>query len=349
MKLNKQSIYSLTLKQLQDEFVKLGLKKFNAQQIFQWIYQKDIKTFSEISNIAKQSIDVIDKHFEINSIKEIRKLTDPLDETIKFLFQLDDRQYIETVLMKFNYGYSVCVSTQVGCNMGCKFCASGLKKKVRNLSTDEIVLQYLEVNRYLLKKSNKRINNIVVMGIGEPFDNYLNLSNALNIFKEHFGIGVGARHITVSTCGLINLFDNFAKDFSQMNLAISLHAPNNKIRNELMPINKRYNIEELIKAIKQYTKHSNRRLSFEYILIDKINDQDIHAQELCNLLKGLMCYVNIILYNQVNEYDYKPSKRIKEFCAILNKNGIKHTKRLERGATINAACGQLRINYENNA
>lgn len=348
MKSNKISIYSFTLKQLQEKFIALGLKKFNAQQVFQWMYQKFSQSFYEISNIAKETIKIIDNNFAINSLVETKKLIDAVDFTTKFLFELSDQHYIETVLMKFKYGYSICVSTQVGCNMGCKFCASGLKKKIRNLSTDEIVLQYLQVNKYLMQTTKNRINNIVVMGIGEPFDNYENLSNALNIFKDHFGIAVGSRHITVSTCGLINRLNDFAKDFNQMNLAISLHAPNDNIRNEIMPINKKYNIKQLMDAIKQYMKYSNRKLSFEYILIDKINDQDAHAKQLCMLLKDLTCYVNIILYNPVNEYAYKQSHRIKEFCNILNKYNIKHTKRLERGLSINAACGQLRINYENN-
>jgi 23S rRNA (adenine2503-C2)-methyltransferase len=300
-----------------------------------------------MSNIAKPTIEILENHFQFNDLIETKKYIDSQDGTIKFLFRLDDNQCIETVLMKFNYGYSICISTQVGCNMGCKFCASGLKHKVRNLTTDEIVLQFLKVNEYLSKQNNDRISNIVIMGIGEPFDNYSNLAKALHIFKEHFGIAIGARHITVSTCGLINCFKDFAIDFNQMNLAISLHAPNDEIRSQLMPINKKFHLKLLMDSINEYTKHSNRRISFEYILLENINDQDIHAHQLCKLLKGLLCYVNIILYNQVNEYSYKPSSRIKQFCAILNKNNIKHTKRLERGRQINAACGQLRINYEN--
>jgi 23S rRNA (adenine2503-C2)-methyltransferase len=301
-----------------------------------------------MSNIAKSSIDIIENNFVINDIYEIKKISDKNDETTKFLFELADKQKIETVLMKFSYGYSICISTQVGCNMGCKFCASGLKHKVRNLTTDEIVLQYIKVNQYLNKKSNKNISNIVIMGIGEPFDNYDNLTNALNIFKDHFGIGVGARHISVSTCGLVNKFEDFAKNFPQMNLAISLHAPNDEIRNKLMPINQKYNLKCLIENVKKYIKMTNRRLSFEYILLDGINDQEKHAIELGKLLKGILCYVNIILYNKVNEYNFKSSHRVKEFGAVLNKYGVKHTKRLERGINIDAACGQLRINYENN-
>jgi 23S rRNA (adenine2503-C2)-methyltransferase len=282
----------------------------------------------------------------MNKLIVIKKITDSSQETIKFLFELDDRQCIESVLMKFKYGYSICISTQVGCNMGCKFCASGLYKKVRNLTVDEIVLQYTTINNYLKKTHNTNISNIVIMGIGEPLDNYENLSNAINIFKDRLGIGVGSRHITVSTCGLAECLISFVKDFNQINLAISLHAPNDEIRNKLMPINKRYNLHSLFNAIKEYTKLSNRKLSFEYILLDKINDQDHHAEQLAKLLGGIMCYVNIISYNSVNEHNFKPSQRTKEFCAILNKHQIKHTKRLERGIEINAACGQLRINYE---
>jgi 23S rRNA (adenine2503-C2)-methyltransferase len=295
-----------------------------------------------MTNIAKTSLTILEEAFDFNHLECVKKLTDKNEETIKFLFKLHDDQYIETVLMKFDYGYSVCISSQIGCNMGCKFCASGLLKKIRDLSVDELILQLVEVQSYLFKKENIKINNIVIMGIGEPFDNYVNIKNALNIFNNHHGLAIGSRHITVSTCGLVSKILEFAKDFPQVNLAISLHAPNDELRNKLMPINKAYDLKILIKTIKQYLTITNRRISFEYILLKDINDSNQHAEQLGKLLNGLLCYVNIIVYNQVNENEFKPSNRYLEFMNILKKYNIVVTKRLERGIKINAACGQLR-------
>jgi 23S rRNA (adenine2503-C2)-methyltransferase len=336
------SIYTLTLEELSQHIVNLGLKKHNATQIYQWIYQKQVSDFKLMSNIAKTSYPILEKHFYFNKLELVKTLSDDKDETIKFLFKLTDGQFIETVLMKFDYGYSVCISSQVGCNMGCKFCASGLLKKIRDLTTDELVLQFVEVQNYLNKKSNIRINNMVIMGIGEPFDNYDNLKHALDIFNNHYGIALGNRHITVSTCGLAPKILQFAKDFPQVNLAISLHAPTDELRNQLMPINKAYNIEILMNTIKKYLQETKRRISFEYILLKDINDRDEHAEQLGKLLKGLLCYVNIIVYNNVNEKKYLPSNRYIPFMKILKKYYVIATKRLERGIKINAACGQLR-------
>jgi 23S rRNA (adenine2503-C2)-methyltransferase len=296
-----------------------------------------------MSNIAKSSISLLEDAFKINNLKTIKTLIDKSDETTKFLFELDDEEIIESVLMKFDYGYSVCVSTQVGCNMGCKFCASGLLKKVRNLSVDEIILQIVKIQNYLYQKNQHHISNIVIMGIGEPFDNYENLSNALMIMNNHYGLAIGNRHITVSTCGIIPKILQFAKDFPQVNLAISLHATNNELRSKLMPINNAYPLDKLISVLKQYLKITNRRISFEYILLKDINDHDIHIKQLGELLKGMLCYVNLIIYNQVNEHNFKPSNRYQEFINGLKHYGIIATKRLERGSEIAAACGQLRV------
>jgi 23S rRNA (adenine2503-C2)-methyltransferase len=295
-----------------------------------------------MSNIAKSSYAVLNEHYYFNCLECIKQETDEKQETIKFLFKLPDDQCIETVLMKFDYGYSVCISSQVGCNMGCKFCASGLLKKKRNLTPDEFVLQLLEAQKYLWQKHHASVTNIVIMGIGEPFDNYDNLKQVLNIFNNHYGIAIGSRHITVSTCGLINHILQFAQDFPQVNLAISLHAPTDELRDKLMPINKTYNLKKLITTIKQYINLTNRRISFEYILLKNINDSDLQAEQLGQLLEGLLCYVNIIVYNQVHEKRLKPSDRYLPFMKILRKFGITVTKRLERGIKINAACGQLR-------
>ncbi|MDR1234966.1 MAG: 23S rRNA (adenine(2503)-C(2))-methyltransferase RlmN [Mycoplasmataceae bacterium] len=342
---NKISIYSLSLIDLEKQLIKLNLKKHNAAQIFQWIYQKQTYAFNKMTNIAKTSYQILDNNFQFNHLKLVQKNADEKEETIKFLFELHDKELIETVLMKFDYGYSICISSQIGCNMGCKFCASGLLKKIRNLSTDELVLQLVEVQKYLQDKNNVRISNIVVMGIGEPFDNYDNLKQAINIFNNHYGIAIGSRHITVSTCGLAPKILEFAKDFAQVNLAISLHAPNNYLRNQLMPINKKYDLKILMNSIKTYLSITNRRISFEYILLEGINDFNELAEELGKLLKGMLCYVNIIVYNNVNETKYRPSNKYLSFINILKKYGIIATKRLERGIKINAACGQLRANH----
>ena len=243
--------------------------------------------------------------------------------------------------MKFNYGYSVCVTTQVGCNMGCKFCASGLLKKKRNLETYEIVAQVLTIQKHL-DEINERVSNIVVMGIGEPLDNYNNVSKFLKIINEDKGLQIGARKVTVSTCGLINKFDDFVRDHPQTGLAISLHASNNDLRNQLMPINKAFDIYKLIDACKKYVQKTNRRITFEYLMLNNVNDTKKHAFELVKLLKDILCYVNLIPYNSVDEHEFKRSKNVREFFEILNSHGIVTTIRQEKGANIDAACGQLR-------
>jgi 23S rRNA (adenine2503-C2)-methyltransferase len=230
--------------------------------------------------------------------------------------------------------------------MGCKFCASGLLKKVRDLSATEMVMQYVMVSKYLFTKYQQKISNLVIMGIGEPFDNFNNLVKAISIFNQPFGINLGMRHMTVSTCGLAKRILDFAKIYPQVNLAISLHAPNDSLRSKLMPINKAFGLKELINTVKKYIKLTNRRISFEYILLNQINDQDVHAQELAKLLSGLLCYVNLIIYNKVRECQFVPSNRINMFSTKLTQLKIANTKRLERGASILAACGQLRAHHE---
>jgi 23S rRNA (adenine2503-C2)-methyltransferase len=302
--------------------------------------------FNKMTNIAKSSIPILEQHFRINTLKQISLLIDENDSTTKFLFELEDHQFVETVLMKFDYGYSICISSQVGCNMGCKFCASGLLKKKRDLTPDEMILQYLIVNQYLQKKNSKSISNMVIMGIGEPFDNYDNLKSALFIFNDHYGIGLGSRHITVSTCGVVPKIEQFGKDFPQINLAISLHAPNDELRNKLMPINKAYPISKLMQSIRNYLGTTNRRISFEYILLKDINDHDEHIHQLGKLLQGMLCYVNLIVYNAVDENGYQRSTKAKAFIDGLAKYHVMATKRLECGLKINAACGQLRSQQE---
>ena len=265
-------------------------------------------------------------------------------DVCKYLFELSDGEHIEAVLMKHDYGNSICVSSQVGCNMGCKFCESGRRKKVRNLETYEMVLQILMIEKLL----GERISHVVVMGIGEPFDNYDNLIKFFKIINHPKGLAIGARHITVSTCGIIPKILEFSDFPLQINLAISLHAPNNEIRDKIMPINKAYPIIELIPALKTYLNKTNRRITFEYIMLDGINDSEECALELANLVKDINCYINLIPYNETNNIEFKRTKtvQIMRFYDILKKNSVNVTIRREFGGKIDAACGQLRSKKE---
>ena len=336
------NIYDYRLSELKEYFKENNEKEFKAIQIYEWLYKKRIQSFDEMSNIKKETIELLKKNYKIERLEILTKQTST--DVCKYLFKLNDNNKIEAVLMKHDYGNSLCVSTQVGCNMGCAFCESGRLKKVRNLEAHEMVSQILQVEEDL----NIRISHIVLMGIGEPFDNYDNVIKFIDIINEPKGIDIGARHITVSTSGLVPKINEFANNPKQVNLAISLHAPNNKIRNEIMSINKAYPIEELIKAVKTYLNKTNRRVTFEYIMLDKINDTEECAKELVNLLKGINCYVNLIPYNETSHIKFKASKKeqIMKFYDILKKNNINVTVRKEFGRKVSAACGQLRSNYE---
>ena len=336
-----QSIYNYTLDMLKDYMISLGEKPFRSTQIIEWLYRKRIKSFDEMTNIKKSFIETLKNDFNLDRLDLVTK-QESSDGTIKFLFRLKDGNLIETVLMNNDYGYSACVTTEVGCNMGCCFCASGLKKKLRNLDTAEIVLQVLTAEEL----SGIKITHVVVMGIGEPYDNYDNVINFIKILNEPLGLEIGSRHITVSTCGLVPKIYEYSKFPLQVNLAISLHAPNNEIRNVIMPINKTYPIEVLIKAIKDYIDVTNRRVTIEYILLSGINDTASCANQLCDLLHGLNVYVNLIPYNEVKEKPYKRSTKedMVRFFDILKKRRINVQLRREQGSDIDAACGQLRSN-----
>jgi len=346
--LKQTSFYNYNLEQLSNVLTENGMKPFTAKQLFNWVYKKDVKDFKQMSNIAKSNQDLLANLFVFDHLQIVNVLHDENHETVKFLFKLHDKHFIETVVMKFDYGYSVCVSTQVGCNMGCAFCASGTHKKIRDLSCSEIVLQFIEANNWLKENLNAKLSNIVVMGIGEPLDNFGNVISALKLITNQHGLEIGSRHITISTCGLCPRIIDFVKELPQINLAISLHAPNDEIRNKLMPINKAYPLKKLIATCKEYLTYCNRRLTFEYILLDGINDSEECALQLVDLLKGMLCYVNLIPYNETYLSNFKRSKNIKEFFNILNKNKLQATIRLERGGKIAAACGQLRIQHEEN-
>ena len=340
-----KSIYGYTEDMLKEYLINKGEKPFRASQLIEWIYRHKITSFDEMTNVKKTFIEELNKDFILDNL-ELVVNQKSRDGTQKFLFRLSDGNLIETVLMCHDYGYSVCVTTEVGCNMGCQFCASGMKKKLRNLEASEIVLQVLTVS----KLADVRVSHVVVMGIGEPFDNYDNVIKFLKIINHPLGLEIGARHITVSTCGLVPKIKEYALFDLQVNLAISLHASNNDIRDQIMPINKAYRIEELIEAIRYYIEKTNRRVTIEYILIKGLNDTKECANELCNLLHGMNVYVNLIPYNEVKEKPFKRSLKedMVQFFDILKKRRINVQLRKEQGGDIDAACGQLRSKHTKN-
>ena len=337
-----KNIYDLTYEEMEEYFLNIGSKKFHAMQLFTWLYEKRVESYSEVTNIKKELLDNISRDYSIDRLK-IVSVEEDVDVS-KYLFELYDGEHIEAVLMRHDYGNSVCISSQVGCNMGCKFCESGRRKKVRNLETYEMVLQILMIGKLL----GERVSHVVVMGIGEPFDNYDNLCRFLKIINHPKGMAIGARHITVSTCGVVPKVLEFSEFPLQINLAVSLHAPNNEIRDKIMPINKAYPLEKLIPALKTYLERTNRRITFEYILLKDINDSTKCAEELSKLVKGINCYINLIPYNETENIGFKRTNTIQimRFYDILKKNNVNVTIRREFGGKISAACGQLRSKKE---
>ena len=335
-----KNIYDLTLKELEDYFVSIKEKPFRSIQIYEGLYKKRFTTFDEMTNISKELRERLKNNFSLYKIKLLIKQKGK--DVNKYLFELEDGNKIESVLMFHNYGISICVSSQVGCNMTCAFCESGRLKKVRNLLAYEIVQQILLIEEDI----GKRITHVVVMGIGEPFDNYDNVIRFVKIINCSKGIDIGSRHITISTCGVVPGIKKFMNEEGQVNLAISLHAPNDELRSKLMPINKAYHLDELISTIKEYIKKTNRRVTFEYIMLEGINDSEKEAKELVKLLKGLNCYVNLIPYNETENIGFKRTKewKILKFYDILKSNKINVTIRKEFGGSVDAACGQLRAN-----
>ena len=336
------NIYGITLEELENFFISRNDKKFKATQVFEWLYKKDINSFDDMRNVSKETISVMKENFVFENLKivDIKKDKD----VSKYLFELKDGNHVEAVLMYHDYGTSICISTEVGCNMGCKFCESGRLKKVRNLETYEMVNQILMVSRDI----GEKISHIVLMGIGEPFDNYDNVIKFIDIVNTGKGMDIGSRHITVSTCGIVPKIKEFTNYPKQVNLAISLHAPNDTIRSSIMAINKVYNIKSIMDAIKDYIAKTNRRVTFEYIMLKGVNDTEECAKELCSLLRGLNCYVNLIPYNETSHIEYKRSSEetIMKFYDVLKKNNIGVTIRREFGSNVNAACGQLRSHWE---
>lgn len=331
----------MTQPELKDYLKSLGAPAFRGAQVFEWIY-KGKTDFRDITVLPEVLREKLAENAAIGTLKTLVVQKSRTDGTRKYLFELADGNTIESVFMKYKFGNSICVSSQAGCRMGCAFCASTRNGLARDLTAGEIVSQILEAEA----DTGERIGRIVIMGSGEPFDNYENVSRFLRIVNDPKGLNIGMRNITVSTCGLVPMIPRFAEDFGQVNLAISLHAPNDEIRSSMMPVNRKWGIRELVETCRDYAEKTGRRVTFEYTLVSGVNDSDAHAAELAALLRGLLCHVNLIPLNKVSEtgLDTVPRARAEEFRQLLEKRGIPATVRRELGADIDAACGQLRLN-----
>ena len=333
-----QSIYNMTKKKLEEYFESINDKKYRATQVYEWLYRSKVKSFDEMTNLKKDLIEKLKEDYFFDDIKLVIKQEDEL--TNKYLFELNDNHRIEAVLMKHDYGNSICISSQIGCNMGCAFCQSGRLKKIRDLTVSEMLLQVIKVEEDL----GERISHVVIMGIGEPFDNYDNVIDFVRIINDPYALAIGVRHITVSTCGIVPKIYALADENLDINLAISLHAPNNELRSKIMRINNAYPLEEVMKAVKDYISKTNRRVTFEYIMLKGVNDSIKCTLELVSLVKGLNAYVNLIPYNETENIEFKRSdySQISAFYDILKKNNVTSTIRKEFGSNVSAACGQLR-------
>lgn len=343
--MEKTNLKELNEKQLEEFACGLGEKAFRGRQIFKWIC-RGAESFDEMTDLSAGLRDKLKANAYIGRLKMITK-QESADGTVKFLFGLKDGNSIETVFMKYKYGNSICVSSQAGCRMGCTFCASGKLGLVRDLTAGEIVDQILQSE----KITGEKINHVVVMGTGEPFDNYENLAEFIRRINSKNGLNIGNRNITVSTSGIIPMIERFAYDFPQVNLAVSLHAPNDEKRSMTMPVNRKYPITELIPACRRYTEKTGRRITFEYAVVDKFNDSDEDVIELADLLKGMLCHVNLIPLNEIkNEGSVRlragSRKRAKEIAEMLESKGVPATVRRSLGRDIDAACGQLRLNAD---
>lgn len=334
-----KNIKDYNLDELQEELINMGEKKFRAEQIFKWIYKEKVKSFDEMTNLSIELREKLKENYIMCNYNILKK-QESKDGTKKYLFDVLDGNAIETVLMQYHHGKTVCVSSQIGCKMGCKFCASTGIQFVRNLTAGEIVEQILAVEQDI----NDKISNIVFMGIGEPLDNYNNVIKAIKIMNNPKGLEIGTRHISISTSGLVPRIYDLANEKIQCTLSISLHATTDEKRSSMMPVNNRYNIEELMKACKDYIKITNKRISFEYALAKDNNDNLEDAQRLVDLLKGMLCHVNLIPINKIENGKFSKStnENILKFRDFLNEHGIVATVRRELGSDIEAACGQLR-------
>ncbi len=335
-----KDIRSLSYDELANEITELGFQKFRINQIFSWIHEKRVSSFDEMTNISKDMRAKLSEYFYFDNCTINTKLVSKIDDTVKYLFTLSDGEYVESVVMKYKYGYSICISTQVGCKMGCTFCASAIGGFVRQLTAGEMLSEIYTAQKDL----NIKINHLVLMGTGEPLDNYDNVMKMLKLITDEKGQNMSMRHISLSTCGIVPKIYELAEEKLGLTLSVSLHAPNDNIRNSSMPVNKTYNIDELLKACKYYSDTTSRRISFEYAMIKDVNDSDSCAIELANKLKNILCHVNLIPVNNVRETNYIKSsvERQKKFIDVLSSRGITATVRRTLGSDINASCGQLR-------
>lgn len=339
-----KNIRDFTLEELEIELENLGEKKYRAKQIFAWLF-RDVHSFDEMTDLSKDLIQKLKEHYILESVF-LDAFQKSQDGTIKYLFRLLDGHKIESVLMKYKYGYSACISNQIGCKMGCHFCASAGIGFVRSLTPGEIVGQILKIEEH----SGEKVSNVVFMGIGEPFDNYDNVMKAIRLINDPKGLNIGARHISVSTCGLIDGIEKFSKENIQCNLCISLHSSRDNVRTSMMPINQKYHIHEVIDACQKYIEKTNRRVTFEYALVDGVNDSAEDALHLAKLLHGMLCHVNLIPVNKIKNGKYEKSsvEKMMAFRDLLNSKGIVATIRRELGSDIAAACGQLVMDNKSN-
>ena len=340
--MEKRDILSMSLDELSAALKELNEPAFRAKQIYSWLHSQCVTSFDEMTNISKALRQKLDDNFVIIGVSIEKKLVSEYDDTQKYLFRLHDSEFIESVLMKYKYGYTLCVSTQVGCRMGCKFCASTLDGVVRNLNASEILSQIYEAQR----DNDIKISHVVLMGMGEPLDNYDNVMRFLELITDEKGQNMSMRHISLSTCGVVPKIYDLMKKNLQLTLSVSLHAPSDEIRSAMMPVNRKWGVDELLTACRKYTDKTHRRISFEYAMVSGTNDSDDCARLLAKKLKGILCHVNLIPVNEVKETGCKKSsrERIESFSAILEKSGFAVTVRRKLGSDINASCGQLRRN-----
>lgn len=344
--MEKTDILSMSFDELAASIKETGEPAFRAKQIYKWLHSECVSTFDEMTNLSKALRQKLNDSFVIFGAAIEKKLVSEYDDTVKYLFRLHDGECVESVLMKYKYGYSICVSTQVGCRMGCKFCASTLDGVVRSLNASEILAQIYTAQR----DNNIKISHVVLMGMGEPLDNYDNVMRFLSLITDEQGQNMSMRHISLSTCGIVPKIYELMDRNLQLTLSISLHAPTDEIRSSMMPVNKKWNIDELLKACRAYTDKTRRRISFEYAMVSGVNDTDECAKILSKKLRGILCHINLIPVNEVKETGCVRSskERIAAFSSILEKSGYTVTVRRELGADINASCGQLRRSKQQN-
>lgn len=338
--MNKIDIRSLTIEELETEFGNRSLPRFRSKQVFDWLHNKGAMSFGEMTNLSKELRTQLENEFEIKTCIIKRKLVSSVDETVKYLLEFSDSSTVECVLMKYKYGYSLCISTQVGCKMGCSFCASAIGGFKRNLTPSEMLCEVLTVQRDM----NVKVSHIVLMGTGEPLDNYENVVRFLYLITDEKGQNLSMRHISLSTCGIVEKIYELAELNLQLTLSVSLHAPNDGIRQKTMPVAKKYGMDQIIDACKFYAKKTGRRISFEYAMIKGVNDSEENAFELCKRLRGVLCHINLIPVNEIKERDYKKSDAVSlgKFVSVCEKYGYPVTVRRTLGSDINASCGQLR-------